>query len=177
MTILIGIDPGWKNLGLAVVDDNGDLRTKVMAPFKYATLSDVVEDIISFVALPTSGSYDAHLTIERYVAYAGVHNADSEYILMTMGAIVAEFQRREIQVAQVRAIEWKPFLCKRLFKEIGFRNPSKTFDKVYSLAAANALASQFKGTDHEADAICLAYVGVWVKIRSKSVKGSDVADS
>ena len=160
---LVGIDPGWKNLGAAVVDSDGELRTRVFNPSKYPTLSDVVEDVLSFCLVPSLDHGDVQLTIERYVAYEGVHNADSEFILMTMGAIVAEFQRRQYFVRPLRAIEWKPALCKKLFKEVGFRNPSQTFDKVYSIAAAKALAPQFKGTDHEADAVCLAYLGQWLK--------------
>lgn len=151
--MFVGIDPGWKNLGLAVITDSGELTTKVFNPSASRTLYEAVGEVFSHI--PYQGS--TYLCIERYVAYNGVHNADSEFILMMIGALTYQAESLGWKVIPVRAIDWKPRLCKTMFKQEGFRNPSRSFDKVYSLAMAKFLFPEFRGTDHEADAVCLAY--------------------
>lgn len=149
----IGIDPGWKNLAIAVVQDSV-LTTKVFNPSKAITLKDAVDAILEIIPTHLRGT----VVLERYVAYAGVTNADSEYILMLIGALVDRLQGLGFNVKLTRAIDWKPRLCKELFKLKGFRNPSEKFDKKFSIAAAESIYPEYKfKTDHEADAACLAY--------------------
>jgi Holliday junction resolvasome RuvABC endonuclease subunit len=153
----LGVDPGSRNTGVALVNSKGELiQTFHFDPQETGFVKSV--DEILAIAIPGSV-----LTIERYVAYAGTHNAASEQILMLIGAISYAFEKEYGVVHLVRAIDWKVALCKTLYKTQGFKNPSSSFDKKYSMAAATTLSGQIFKTDHEADAVCLAYVG---KMRS-----------
>lgn len=167
--MLIGIDPGWTNLGIAIASDEGqEIFTATIDPSSLGidgTVGWVVEQVLD--ASDTIPSSDKHwsLVMERYVAYKGVHNPRSEDILMLIGALNYGLRDVVSDRALVRAIDWKPALCKYLFKERGFRNPSKTFDKEFSMAAAEAIAGKPMESDHVADAMCLAY---FPKIKEKS---------
>ena len=97
------------------------------------------------------------ILLERYVAYAKVHNSASEQILMLIGALLLAFAKAGYKVLATRAIDWKTKLCKHLFVEKGFKNPGKDFGKVYSMAAAKELTGREFKNDHIADAVCLGY--------------------
>jgi hypothetical protein len=60
----------------------------------------------------------------------------------------------------VRAIDWKPKVCKYLVRKKGFNNPYPSFDKQFSILAANTLSGGDTKVDHEADAVCLSYLGM-----------------
>lgn len=148
----IGIDPGWASCGICFFNPEGEVsssnsepRSLGLTPFIFSKF-DGITNVSSVV-------------IERYVAYEGVHSPTSEDILMLIGALVFYFEQQRIPVFLVRAIDWKPRLCKHLVKTKGFKNPSTSFDKHFSLAAAESILGYKPGTDHEADAICLAYLG------------------
>lgn len=161
----IGIDPGWKNLGLSIVCNDGEkttrLHTEAYNPSAAGSMFKAVEYIVTkcreYIPEKTSLN-DVHVYIERYVAYQGVNTAESEQILMLIGALyVSMFALTEKHPNLVRAIDWKTKLVKCLFKSQGFQNPSDKLDKKFSFAAASAVANVDKlGTDHEADATCLA---------------------
>lgn len=151
--MFLGIDPGSVNLGWAVVTDHGHLFASGFINPSSKTLVETVD----FLEEQLPPSIQGCVTIERYVAYKGVMNPASEAILMLIGGIVYAFDKQEKEVYQLRAIDWKSNLCKYMFKKEGFKNPSKTFDKKYSMAMAEALCGAKPSTDHEADAICLAY--------------------
>lgn len=156
----MGIDPGWKNLGYAVVELK---RTGEIGLFKSGTMNpstlgqvDSVQYLLENLPSPNL------LTMERYVSYKGVHTSESENIVMLIGGINYAFQIEptvlQSNPSLVRAIEWKTELVKLLFKHKGFDNPSTSLDKKFSIAAAKAcldIPGEFK-SDHEADAICLA---------------------
>ena len=153
--VFIGVDPGSVNLGYAIISNEGKvLGVGGMNP-SLIGLTETVQKISSLVPDKTIPI----LSIERYVAYKGVMNSASEEILMLIGALVYEFERREETVLQFRAIDWKPELCKRLYKDKGFKNPSSKFDKKFSMAACKELTGMIPSNDHEADAICLAFHG------------------
>ncbi len=155
--MLVGIDPGWTNLGFAVLNDNNEIEVaKTLNPSDKG-IAHTVEYIDAWLETVSSLAKMQHLTMERYVAYKGVHNPRSEEILMLIGALNYGLRNQVRAQAMVRAIDWKPALCKHLFKEKGFRNPSKTFDKDFSMAAAEAICGEIPSSDHVADAICLAY--------------------
>jgi hypothetical protein len=154
--LFLGIDPGSVNLGWGLVTANG--VTIDHGHFNPSSLSfeKTVDTVVG--KLPsTCVEEEGCVTIERYVAYKGVTNQASEQILMLIGALVYEFSKRGREVYLLRAIDWKSNLCKHMFKTQGFRNPSKSFDKKYSMAMAEALSGIKLESDHEADAICLAY--------------------
>lgn len=156
--MLAGIDPGWTNLGFAVLNDDNKIEVaKTLNPSTDGGIVSIVEHIEEWLDVLMEASLIQHLTVERYVAYKGVHNPRSEDILMLIGALNYGLRNQVRAQAMVRAIDWKPALCKHLFKEKGFRNPSKTFDKDFSMAAAEAICGEIPGSDHVADAICLAY--------------------
>ena len=152
--IFLGIDPGSTNLGYAFV-----YKGKVFASGTINPSSMGIVGTVNEVLGDNRLSGDSTLVIERYVAYKGAHNSASENILMIIGAFVYEFERRGFEVLQFRAIDWKPLICKHLFVNHGFKNPSTTFDKKFSVAAAEALSGITLKSNHEADAICLAYQG------------------
>lgn len=161
----IGIDPGWKNLGVAVSEYNKEtkkfklLSSKVFNVSEYGTISKFIEGLDKFL-VPLILRVDS-VTIERYVAYAGVSTAESENICMVIGALsyyFASFMYWEKEPLLLRAIDWKTTLVKTLYKKKGFDNPSSKLDKKFSIAAAKACmdeATEFE-TDHEADAVCLS---------------------
>ena len=151
--MFLGIDPGSVNLGWAVVSNDGRLLSSGAMNPSSTSLVETVELISDKIPTVVNGK----VTIERYVSYKGVMNPASEAILMLIGALVYESNKRGREVFQLRAIDWKSNICKHMFKVNGFRNPSKTFDKKFSMAMAEALCGIVPDTDHEADAICLAY--------------------
>jgi Holliday junction resolvasome RuvABC endonuclease subunit len=161
----IGIDPGWKNLGLAVLTKNLEtneiklVKSKVFNVSEFGSISKFVDVLDEFIT-PLILHVDS-VTIERYVTYAGVNTAESENICMVIGALTYYFAGSLSwgkEPLLVRAIDWKTTLVKTLVKKKKFDNPSDKLDKKFSIAAAKAcLDEEVKfDTDHEADAICLA---------------------
>lgn len=163
---LMGIDPGWKNLGYAVVnlDEKGQLsllRSGTMNPSTLG-LAGTVDYLVEDLTTPSPEL----VTIERFISYKGVHTSDSENIVMVIGGLDYAFQKTGSVVESypqlVRAIEWKTELVKLLVKNKGFDNPSTSLDKKFSIAAAKScldIPGDFK-SDHEADAVCLACLPV-----------------
>lgn len=148
----LGIDPGTVNIGVAVTDDEGNLlRSEVLNSKETGFNATVVQ-----IALIRHDYELKTLGMERYVAYKGMHSGASEEILMIIGAI--RYAYADYSVSLFRAIDWKPTLCKYLVKHKGFSNPSTSFDKKYSRAAAQCITGQKVKTDHEADAICLSFM-------------------
>lgn len=157
-----GIDPGSRNLGYAclIIDEHGKVMIYDVEHIDPQELG--FSKTINF--LRQMGNMTEAVIIERYVAYKGIHNAASEEILMLIGGIRLTFE--EYPVSLVRAIEWKPAICKYLVKNKDFSNPSQSLDKKFSMAAAKCIVGKIDGfedqlikTDHVADAICLAYYG------------------
>lgn len=170
--MIIGIDPGWASFGLATVDSEGNYRTGFSdEPRKLGTY-DFLDEMwkrAHYFAVPhEDGSVladwrkdpfykvtDAY--IERYVSYGGV-TTDPEMILMFIGALKYFLEQKGVNVHMVRAIDWKPKVCKYLVRTKKFNNPFPSFDKKYSVLAAQELSGMTCSVNHEADAICLAYL-------------------
>lgn len=173
----IGIDPGWKNLGVAVVRrEKGKVELVYASTFDPSSYGSVVkagreiqailwnkilDDVVSPGRHLKSGP-KVHGVMERYVSYTDVTTAEAEKILMMIGAIAAEsygmLYETGAEYDMLRAIDWKKDLVKILFKKKGFSNPSDKLDKKFSIAAAKACLSTETeiNTNHEADAICMA---------------------
>ena len=98
------------------------------------------------------------IVFERFVSYGESRTKYSEHILMGLGAIID--RTREAEQFFFRAIDWKVALAKRTFIEEGFVNPGKSMDKRFSKALATHLTGVKFKTDHEADAACLASIGI-----------------
>lgn len=162
--MIIGIDPGWASFGLAVVDNKGNLRTKnSMIPRDFGSTYNAIEEmntklyqVSTLGPVPTSIKF-TDVYIERYVSYGGI-TTDPEMILMMIGALQYVFEHDKINVHMVRAIDWKPKVCKYLVRTRGFNNPYPSFDKKFSILAARELSGFECKSDHAADAICLAYL-------------------
>jgi Holliday junction resolvasome RuvABC endonuclease subunit len=165
----LGIDPGWKNLGIALIkrDDENKVsvvKTGVLTPYLYETIWDTPYHIEDW--LKDTGFKPFEITavgIERFVSYNNVDSAEQEHILLTIGAVAGHLSRAcglaSGYVNMYRAFEWKVNLNKYLVKTKKFSNPSTSFDKVFSVAAAKACLDydyNFK-TDHEGDASAIAY--------------------
>ncbi len=162
---LVGIDPGWKNLGLAISKQDTEtgkvtmVHTRVMNPASYSSPSKFINNL-DLVITPLLLHTD-HVTIERFVAYAGVDTAETENICMLIGSLTYYFaspQYWNTEPLLLRAIDWKTKLVKELYKKKGFDNPSAKLDKKFSIAAAHSCMDEpiELKTDHEADALCLS---------------------
>lgn len=174
---LIGIDPGLKNLGFAVLKEREGgvdlICSGTIQPSKFSQrrVHEVVACIIA-AAKEADPSFKEDLsqvksvTIERFVYY-GSAVGFLEEILLLIGGLVTFFElRNTIVVTLIKAIDWKIRLAQALLLSRDFRNPGTALDKKFSFAAANVCLgfppTTTKGhddkfeTDHEADAICLA---------------------
>jgi Holliday junction resolvasome RuvABC endonuclease subunit len=174
--ILVGIDPGWINLGLAVLlpePGTNKYRKVFSAVYDPSKAPEAFVESLPLVLLsalpgiPTDYG-GTSLTVERYVPYVGVTTQVTEDLTMLIGMIRMKFYSLGLQscppspisVRLTRAIDWKTYLAKTLSKNEGFSNPSKSaeLDKVFSKAMAELLLINPESikTSHEADAICLA---------------------
>lgn len=164
--LYIGIDPGWSSCGFHVRTDSQVFASGVYVPKELGSFYSAKQYLINLVTNPSKehngirtalkGHY-VQASVERFVAYKGVVSEASEDILMFIGAVTSSLQELGYEVGLVRAIDWKPKLAKWLVRNKNFDNPSTSFDKKFSLAAAEALTGKKPKTDHEADAICLSY--------------------
>ena len=155
---LVGIDPGWKNLGMAIIQETENkfkfkvVHTEVLNPAIDPAVS------ISYIGDRTSEFGVKSVAIERYAPYNNVFSSESENITMLIGGIRTQMYIAGIDVILIRAIDWKIKLAQLSAKLLGFDNPSSSLDKGFSMAMARFLTEgkyEFK-TDHEADAVCLA---------------------
>lgn len=165
MNLFLGIDPGIVNTGWYILDaDNdrtgfGDTFTPSKYPDRFSAARGLIQ-VISSACEKNDLSFKDIQTcyIERYVAYAGKLNANTEPTLLLIGSLTFPLNDRGITILEGRAIDWKPKVCKLLFSRHGFRNPSDKFDKEYSLAAAAEISGIVHKKDHTADACCMAYL-------------------
>jgi hypothetical protein len=175
----IGIDPGWASFGISVVDNGKTIFTRSYIPRDHGTIANFVRKLAGDVyeadinILPSAEK----VYIERFVAYKGIHSDASEHILMLIGALNYYFDlpqtiKSELtpRSVMVRAIDWKPLVCKYLVRTQGFNNPHANFDKKFSVLAANALSGGNIKIDHEADAVCLSYLGEIERYNSRRTK-------
>lgn len=154
MNYYFGCDPGYTNLAYALLDEDGNLTTKCIVP---KTLPK--GNLAPMEVCKEFGGTIIGAVMERFVYYDGVHNPNSEQILMITGQMQM-WLAWDYQVVPVmfKAFDWKSRLSKHLFK-MGFRNPSDRLDKKFSLAAARFIFPDYDfKTDHEADAACMAYI-------------------
>ena len=155
----VGIDPGWQSFGICVREPGEEPDVVGFVPANYPSFSEFLQEVRCKVK--SEGS--VVLTIERFVPYGNVQSSAGEDTLMVIGALRYMFESAGAEVGLVRAIDWKQRLCKYLVKNKGFSNPSSSFDKKFSLAAAQALLGYALKSDHEADAVCLSFYGEIVK--------------
>lgn len=99
--------------------------------------------------------------MERYVPYKGQADAsldNSERTNILIGVLA--YALKEVgPLYLLRAADWKVKAAHALRRKTGFTNPSTRMDKKFSMAAARAVSPLFKGNDHEADAVVLAWLG------------------
>lgn len=177
--VYLGIDPGWKNLGFGVVTFNTEtkeikrIHSQVFNTSGYKSITEAVKAIAAkFVeyAKPflDAGAVFKGFTMERFIAYKNVDSAEFEIINRLIGALAIYFETNfdlQTPTRLERAIDWKMNLVKSLHINKQFENPSTSLDKKFSLAAGKAVTTvpeDFK-TDHEADAVCLAALPIYVK--------------
>ena len=171
----IGIDPGWKNLGFAVSYLNthtGKVHKSFTCTYNPSSFSNINEFITHLDCDLELTENLVSVTIERYVAYEGIHTSEAENINLVIGALIHYFggtnSKWAIEPVLVRAVDWKMKLVKALFKKKGFNNPSSSLDKKFSIAAAKAVIDYEDGkveelaTDHEADALCLSTLPIYI---------------
>lgn len=161
--LIVGIDPGVRNLGIALYDSGS---MKVLKTQRYDLSGQSMLQVISSLEdfLGSDIEHVKSLVMERYVAYEGVIGAAAEAILMVIGALTywAEWHKWEPKL--VRAIDWKTVLVHHFKRNEGADIESLNLDKKFSVNVAKLICdkgSDLKGkiTDHEADAIGLAFLG------------------
>lgn len=159
--MILGIDPGWASFGISV-ENGGKVHAKMSCIPR-----DHGGDIVGFMTYLSLWLYEeakvrnvTDVYLERFVAYKGIHSDASENILMLIGALNYHFADDGANVHMVRAIDWKPTICKYLVRTKNFNNPYPSFDKQFSVLAATELSDIPTKIDHEADAICLSYLKV-----------------
>ena len=161
LQVSLGIDPGWKNLGLSVVMEEPNFRVRVLGSetlnpslgdYKFiARLPWLVKSIVEkagFIWDEKAGCSVNSLVIERYVPYNNTFGTETENITMLIGMLrerfaqstaIAEYGIPESNIFLYRAIDWKSKLAQLMSKHAGFHNPSISLDKKYSLAMARFL--------------------------------------
>ena len=154
----VGIDPGWSNLGLAVLDKDDKVVLHInMKPSSHGNIAGATQAVKDKLA-PFIGKIDS-VAVEKYVVYGrGVPSKAAIDTTMMVGALCYMFHTIGLEAQLYKAIDWKKAVCKDLFKNKGFKNPSSSFDKKYSMAAATCICGIKFPTDHEADAACLAFL-------------------
>lgn len=160
----LGCDPGWTNLAYAWLSEAGDLITGCVIPKELpkGNLAPTVVANAWFDELDWD-NMDAQdelkgAAMERFVYFDGVHNPNSEQILMVTGQMQYFLASEHgVTPTMFRSYDWKDRLSKHLYKQ-GFRNPSDRLDKQFSIAAAEWIFDREFETDHEADAACMAYI-------------------
>ena len=165
MQHFIGIDPGWSSCGYAIVNEESELVCSgSYIPKESGDITKAVNLLLTLFLKEERGIFTTLtplvVNIERFVAYRGVQTSSSEEILMFIGALIYAFGNAGETVLLTRAIDWKPKLCKWLVRNKGFNNPFPSFDKKFSLLAAETVSGKKGINDHEADAICLAYIAL-----------------
>lgn len=163
--VYLGIDPGWKNLGVVEMDETGEvICSRTIDCSTFDTLSKAIDHVLEYGEdIEVCAAF-----IERYVVYGrGTPNKDSEKTQMVIGALIYALEKRGAKVEAWRAIDWKTLLCKHLVVTQGFSNPSKSLDKKFSKAAAKAVSGETSVNSHEADAACLCYMA-WRKYGDKT---------
>lgn len=185
--IYLGIDPGWKNLGIGLVEELPNFKVQVISTrVCNPSLSDLnfaenLPILINQLMGDTLGLEVVQLWIERYVPYNNVFSAETENITMLIGMMRSRFFNNNpctgvgIVPRMVRAVDWKIRLAQIMAKYAGFQNPSSSLDKVFSIALARFLTDnkyEFK-TDHEADAVCIASIGILEKQAKEAAKLRD----
>ena len=147
----LGIDPGPVNTGLSVTSFSPSGSGVVLSTclnFQRLSPFQVREKVLELCPHPDL------LTIERFVSYRGVQSDSTERTGVIIGAIASIAH----PVTLIRAVDWKFKVVQYLSRQ-GFKNPSQSLDKKFSLAAAEfASGGKFK-TDHEADSFLLSLYG------------------
>ena len=187
MARFLGIDPGWRNLGYAVVEIPDELNldwkvnvlsTGTLDPSRYACVESFSEALLRVDPDDVGWEWAfEEATIERYVTYQGVHTHESENILMLIGALRQRFYFTSGKIAMmVRAIDWKTKMTQILNRLYAFDNDSTSMDKKLSLQMAKFIVTnpEVITTDHEADAICLAAYPYVLRLSERQPIGGPV---
>ena len=151
-----GIDPGWQSLGFSVEKNGVGNKFRFLVPSSFSSYTSLLDELVAL----SQNELPSFIFMERFVPYNNVLSGAGEETLMLIGAVRLWAEGNKIPVHMFRAIEWKSWLCKWLVRNRNFSNPSTSFDKKFSIAAAKCLLDQLEPgsriTDHEADAICLS---------------------
>jgi hypothetical protein len=165
--ITIGIDPGWASFGIAMTKNNELIGIESYIPKTFENNRAFISNLDSWITKTmqvnraTVGD-GVDVYIERFVTYGGIQ-VDPEKILMLIGALEYFLDSKYSSPILIKALDWKVRVCHHLVKTKGLSNPNKSFNKKYSLWAAEQLSGQKFKSDHEADAVCLSYMKPTVK--------------
>lgn len=156
---VLGIDPGWKNLGYAILENRKVIISGTLNPSELTFLGTM--NVLQGYC--TDHKVDL-ISIERFVSYAGTLSEDSERIIMLIGGlrqISNEILNKDCVLA--RAIDWKTKLVKHFYKTEGYSNPSDKLDKKFSDSLATHIIGEKPKNNHISDAISIAYYGDYIE--------------
>lgn len=172
MNLHLGIDPGSRDLGWALLSEDRSYfksgtfcykdhpHTGVGTQELFASLDENIPE----------GAKIVSAALERYVPYSGKFTSNAEAICEIIGSIGMVLTQRKIKYLTVRAIDWKTLVVKMLFLLERFTNPSDKLDKEFSIAAANhIIGGKYYKTNHEADGFGLAFYTL--QLHSRKYKG------
>lgn len=172
--LFIGIDPGWKNLGVSLLRlaDPEKFKFEILLSKTFNPSLDPLRFAHSLPIEIIKGLEEKflpefllrNLTMERFVPYKGIQSAESENILILMGNIQMMFylnnpvSEQPLPINLVRAIDWKIPTLQFLNKYFNFENDEAALNKKFSLKAAKSIVTnpELIKTDHEADSVCIA---------------------
>lgn len=161
MIFSIGIDPGWKSCGIAIVRDDKTIFTANLPPNELGLLHGV-NNVIKVLndTVFSNNPTEVKAYIERFVTYNGAMVPTAEKTLMFIGAMQYALEVNGVQVKLEKAIDWKIKLLHFLVSTTGFKNPYDSMNKKFSQLVASTLSNipVKKLSLHEADAICLSYL-------------------
>lgn len=148
MIYCLGVDPGWVKCGVAVLstEDGEKFNLEKSLVLKPRDLG--LRNVAAALDLAPDPYYS--IGIERFVSYRGKFSSASEDILMLIGALRVQLKP---DAHMFRAIDWKNYLLHKF----NLKTNAGKLDKVFSFDAAAAICNKKPKTDHEADAICIAY--------------------
>jgi|GEM_PF-2781053 len=151
--MIIAIDPGLNNVGWAIIKsfiDSGVIRVK----------GNTLQEKLVFIRGALCSQFSLRgpgvciIEMPGKITYARSQrggkslNMDSIHKLcMATGVIIVEMARLGYDIEFMVADEWKRSFCRRQFAA----------GKDYFLAVARQIAGREVKTDHEADAVCLAW--------------------
>ncbi len=151
--MIVGFDPGTKNLGMAVMRDDGSLACLATLSVRGSTPSNVRFGFLEELCLILRGYYnegDGDLT----VACEGVYVKSAPRLAIELGKVVGLIQAACV-AARGRFVEIAPAQGRKALTERGDATDKEALEKARKLSGRSDI------NIHEADALGVALAAYW----------------